>query len=144
MNGVYKVVDRRGKKEERESQEIVRSAPASLYKEVQVQKITKEKLFVHPTPGRVIVAEDHFSYKGRIIVPDQSERRPTTGTILECGKGVENFVPGQKIVYGLYSGTVLEFKGWDPKTRIIFRVLGQDEILSWIDDKSPEFIGTGV
>ena len=84
------------------------------------------------------------STEGKIIIPEVSKRRPTTGTILECGKGADEYQTGQKVVYGLYSGTVVEFKGWDPNTRIVFRILGQDEILARIDDKSPEFLGVGV
>lgn len=132
-----KVVDRRGSRNE---VEIPRGE-----KPKKLVRVTPKTVFVHPTRGRIIVQEDNFKYEGRVIIPEVSKRRPTTGTILEVGKDCyEEFQPGQKVVYGLYSGTVLEFKGWDPETRIIFRVLGQDEILSFVNEESPEFIGTGV
>lgn len=134
------VNDKRGKREETEG--IVRPL---VDKPKKLVRVTPKTIFIHPTRGRIIVQEDNFRYEGRIVIPDASKRRPTTGTILEIGKDVDEiFHVGQKIGYGLYSGTVMEFKGWDPETRIIFRVLGQDEILAIIDEKSPEFIGVGV
>lgn len=136
------IVDKRGK---RDSDSIVDSFVPSKEKLKKLVKVTSKTIFVHPTSGRVIVQEDSFRYEGRLIIPEVSKRRPTTGTILEIGKGVDEiFKIGQKIGYGLYSGTVMEFKGWDPETRIIFRILGQDEILAIIDEKAPEFIGVGV
>lgn len=106
--------------------------------------MTKKKHFVHPCAGRVLVQEDTFQYTGRIAIPEALKRRPTTGNILEVGEGVTGFSAGQKIVYGMYSGTVLTFKGWDPETRINFRMLNQDEILGFIDENSPELEGVGV
>jgi co-chaperonin GroES (HSP10) len=132
------VTDKRGKRDE-DGPNPTAISPKKLV------KVTPKTIFIHPTRGRVIVQEDSFKYGGRIVIPDASKRRPTTGTILEVGKDCyEEFQSGQKVVYGLYSGTVLEFKGFDPETRIIFRVLGQDEILSFVDEKSPEFLGSGV
>lgn len=125
----------------------LQSIPASLedtedYKEI---RVSPDKCFVHPAPGRIVCQEDHALGKvGRIIVPDSVKKRPTTGTILEVGRGVEGYQVGDRIAYGLYSGTVLTFKGWDPKTKINFRVLGVDEILVTVDKKTPELEGIGV
>lgn len=82
--------------------------------------------FLDPTPGRIIVQEDAFQAQGRIIVPDTLKRRPTTGKILAVGDGVYDMLKvGERVVYGLYSGTVINFKG-----QPAFRILGQDEVLS--------------
>jgi chaperonin GroES len=82
--------------------------------------------FLDPTPGRIIVVEDQFQAQGRIIVPDTLKRRPTTGKILAVGDGVYDMLKvGERVVYGLYSGTVINFKG-----QPAFRILGQDEVLS--------------
>jgi co-chaperonin GroES (HSP10) len=104
----------------------------------------KNDVFIHPSAGRVLVKEDSFQYTGRITIPEPMKRRPTTGNILEVGEGVTAFQAGQKIVYGMYSGTVLTFKGWDPDTRINFRMLNQDEVLGFIDKNAPELEGVGV
>jgi co-chaperonin GroES (HSP10) len=109
------------------------------------ERVTPKNLFVHPTAGRIIVQEDEaLSQVGMIIIPDKVKKRPTTGVILEVGAGVVDFEVGQKICYGLYSGTVLTFKGWDPKTRINFRLLNVDEILAYVDQQAPELEGVGV
>jgi co-chaperonin GroES (HSP10) len=137
MNEIV-VTDKRGKRDEG----IV--APL-VEKPKKLVKVTPKTIFIHPTSGRIIVQEDSFRYEGRLVIPEASKRRPTTGTILEIGKGVDDiFKVGQKIGYGLYSGTVMEFKGWIPEERIIFRILGQDEVLAIIDEKAPEFVGVGV
>src|ERR1700679_2178717 len=128
MSSDYKVVDRRGEKKEeskpfRPTMEGTR-VPASLMDEEEAPKEITVKL--HPWPGRILVKEDSFMYKGKIVIPKQSERRPTTGAILEVWEGITNplAIVGAHIVYGMYSGTVLNYDN-NPT----FRVLGQDEIL---------------
>lgn len=140
MNEI-KVVDKR-----RRLDRTPDSIPASLQTEdAKEVRVTPEKCFVHPAPGKIVCQEDVALGKvGRIIVPDSVKKRPTTGTILEVGLGVEGYEVNDRIAYGLYSGTVLTFKGWDPKTKINFRILGVDEILAKIDRKTPELEGIGV
>ncbi len=144
MTKDFSVIDKRRKEEELDDPRGV--APASLMQDdVQEVLVTPATNFVHPTSGRVIAQEDRAMDKvGRIILPGKTQRRPTTGTILEVGPGVELFKAGMKVAYGLYSGTVLTFKGWDPKTRINLRVLNVDEILAVVDQKAPELEGVGV
>ena len=102
---------------------------------------TKVAFFMRPTPGRIIVQEDEFSYEGKIIIPDTTKRRPTTGKIVAVGDGVSNFdlVIGSKVVYGMYSGTVINFRG-QPN----FRILGQDEVLAVVYDKDLQLEGVGT
>lgn len=80
-------------------------------------------------PGRILVQEDEFQYAGRIAIPEAAKRRPTTGVIVDIGKGIntDDFQVGEKIVYGLYSGTVVNFRGHKP-----FRFLTPDEVLGEI------------
>ena len=165
----FTIVDRRGKEEIDDPRNV---APASIKEEIEDIKLKPGENFVHPCGARVLIQEDSALNKvGRIILPDKTKRRPTTGTILEvgpeCGKfeyedilvedptthdthheerktWVPSFKVGQKIIFGLYSGTVLTYKGWDPKTKINFRVLGVDEILGWQDEEAPELEGVGT
>ena len=86
----------------------------------------KIAFFLDPTPGRIIVQEDIFQERSRIITPDSAKRRPTTGKILAVGDNVYPMLTvGTRVVYGLYSGTVINFKD-----QPAFRILGQDEVLS--------------
>jgi co-chaperonin GroES (HSP10) len=148
MTDSFSVEDRRGRRGLDTSVEgiaVPRTLPASMNEEVKEVKMKPGEQFIHPSAGRVLIQEDVALGKvGKIWVPDKVQKRPTTGTILEVGKGVEDYVAGQKIVYGLYSGTVLTYKGWDPKTRINFRMLSVEEILGWQDEKAPELEGVGT
>lgn len=100
--------------------------------------VEKTSFTLFPTPGRVIVQEDEFNYSGKIIVPEAAKRRPTTGVVIAVGDGVEVCKTGDKLVYGLYSGTVINFKG-----QPAFRILGQDEVLAIIQGEA-ELQGVGT
>lgn len=96
--------------------------------------------YLDPTPGRIIVKEDIFQERSRIITPDSAKRRPTTGTILAVGENVYPMLQvGTRVIYGLYSGTVINFKD-----RPAFRILGQDEVLSVLRDADLILEGVGV
>lgn len=106
---------------------------------------------IRPTSMRIIVKEDGFKYTGRLIVPDNVQRRPTSGIVEAVGDKVgrleyeqskpaiigeevemkEVFVPtfkiGDHVVYGLYSGTVINFKGFPT-----YRSLSEEEIIGWL------------
>jgi co-chaperonin GroES (HSP10) len=141
----YKVEDRRGTKTNQEDQREAFAPPVSLFEEIEDVRVTEEQCFVHPGAGRVVVQEDSAMSKvGRIILPDKTKRRPTTVIILKVGKNVSDYEVRDRIIYGLYSGTVLTFKGWDPKTRINFRILSEEEILAKLDMETPELEGVGT
>jgi len=98
----------------------------------------KEKEFyIIPAPGRIWLVEDGFKYEGRIVIPDKVQRRPTTGTVRWVGEGV-NYVEGQRLVYGLYSGTVVNFKNHP-----VYRVLNPDEVLGVVEGVA-ELEGVGT
>lgn len=102
--------------------------------------LPRAAFYLDPTPGRVVVQEDVFQEQGRIIVPDTLKRRPTTGKILAAGDGVyEMLKVGERVVYGMYSGTVINFKD-----KPAFRILGQDEVLSVIRGADLILEGVGV
>jgi co-chaperonin GroES (HSP10) len=96
--------------------------------------------FLQPAPGKVIVREDSFKYEGLIKIPEKIQRRPTMGRIEAVGEGVEDYKVGEKLVFGLYSGVVINFKN-----QPAFRVLNTDEILcKYISEEEMELEGVGV
>lgn len=98
------------------------------------------QFFLQPSPGKLIVREDSFHYEGLIKIPEKVQRRPTMGKIEAIGEGVEGFEVGEKLVFGLYSGVVISFKG-----QPAFRVLNIDEILcKFISAEQMELEGVGV
>lgn len=109
------------------------------------------RALLRPTSTRIIVKEDPFKYGGRIIVPENVQRRPTTGVIIAVGDRVgrwegegdeaefkPTFYVGERVVYGLYSGTVINFKN-----QPAMRCLTEEEILGWVlTDEELEGVGT--
>lgn len=69
----------------------------------------KETSFVEAMIGRILIKPDDFKYGGRIVIPDKHQRRPTVGTIVQLNlpgdSNPNKFEVGQRIVYGVYSGT---------------------------------------
>ena len=93
-----------------------------------------KKLFLEPMPGHILVEVDGFKQQGRIIIPENVQRRPTTGTIVAKGLDVLDLLEiGLRVVFGLYSGTVIDFKG-QPH----YRALRADEILCVITEEAPK------
>ena len=84
----------------------------------------QERFALRAFPGRLIVKEDPFEYKGRIIIPDKAQARPTTGYVIAVGDGVENIKVGQHVLYAQYSGTGIKLEN-QPH----FRALAPEEIL---------------
>ena len=137
----YKVIDRRGSDEDYKegiNKNIEEQLPQT-YKEPKKKLKTTVKLM--PAPGRIIVQEDSFHYGGKIIIPDATQRRPTTGKVIAIGSGVlwEDLAIGVRLVYGLYSGTVINFKN-NPA----FRILLEGEILAVVKGDKEELDGVGV
>ena len=67
----------------------------------------KETSFVEAMIGRILIKPDEFKYGGRIVIPDKQQRRPTVGTIVQLNltENLNKFEVGDRIVYGVYSGT---------------------------------------
>ena len=92
---------------------------------------TKEKTesVVEAMLGRILIKPDDFKYGGRIVIPDKHQRRPTVGTILQLNlsENPNKFEVGQRVVYGVYSGTPMLLTIDEVETPLI--VLTPEEVL---------------
>ena len=79
--------------------------------------------------GRILIKPHDFRYGGKIVIPDNSKRRPTVGTIvqLNLSENPNKFEVGQVVVYGVYSGTPVLLIIDEVETPLI--VLTPEEIL---------------
>lgn len=70
---------------------------------------------------------------GLIIVPDESERRPTTGTIASIGCDVKMFQRGQAVIYPSFTGHVYDLTAEDVNGKpveITIVILRESEVLA--------------
>ena len=83
---------------------------------------TKTKLSVRPMGDRVIIAAlaQEEKTKGGIILPDTAKEKPQQGEVVAVGKGKMTdsgemhemtVSPGDKVLYGKYSGTEVKLDG---------------------------------
>ncbi len=76
-----------------------------------------KKLSVKPLADRVIVKADPAEEKTKsgIIIPDTAKEKPQRGTVLAVGPGKKDepttVKVGDKVLYGKYSGTELQYEG---------------------------------
>lgn len=63
-----------------------------------------------------------------LIVPQQSQRRPSSGIIRACGAHVMALKEGDHVMYGLHAGHVIEFR----KKHVVLKILREDEILCMV------------
>lgn len=68
-----------------------------------------------------------------IVIPQQSERRPTSGVIHSMGPDVENkkLCPGTRVLYTIFAGTAIDFKG-----KGTCRIMHENEIMGVICGKA--------
>lgn len=59
-----------------------------------------------------------------IIIPDENQRRPTTGTIISCGQLVRYYKIGDHVLFNNYTGSPFEIEGES------LRVCKEDDVLS--------------
>ena len=81
----------------------------------------KPKLKIQPLEDRVVIwaDEEGESMRGGLYIPDTAKEKPTQGEVLAVGPGrVEKGVrvpmdvkPGDKVLYGKYSGTNITLDG---------------------------------
>ena len=77
------------------------------------------KMNIKPLADRVLVepsaAEEKTS--GGIIIPDTAKEKPQKGTVVAVGNGKKDepmtLKVGDKVLYGKYSGTEINFDGKD-------------------------------
>lgn len=74
---------------------------------------------IKPLADRVLVEPEQAEEKtaGGIIIPDTAKEKPQKGTIVACGQGKKDepitVKPGDKVLYGKYSGTEINIDGKD-------------------------------
>ena len=69
---------------------------------------------IQPLADRVLVLPAQAEEKvGGIIIPDTAKEKPLQGTVVATGKGTKDeemlLKKGDKVLYGKYSGTELEY-----------------------------------
>jgi chaperonin GroES len=78
----------------------------------------KPRIKIHPLEDRVVIlpSDDAESMRGGLYIPDTAKEKPTRGEVIAVGPGrIERGVrvkmdvqPGDKVIYGKYSGTPYE------------------------------------
>jgi chaperonin GroES len=88
---------------------------------------------IEPVGRRVLVQriEEEDTKKGGIIVPDTAKEKPQQGIVKNVAKVGKNDDPlpvkkGDKILFGKYGGTEVEFDGEE------YLILSEDDILAKI------------
>jgi len=65
---------------------------------------------IRPVGDRVLVKPDEAPSKtsGGIIIPEDSRQKSMFGVVLSWGKGLTNFVKGQRVCFGKWAGQQVE------------------------------------
>ena len=95
---------------------------------------TLTKVKIHPLGDRVLVkaAEQKETKRGGIIIPDTAKEKPQEGLVVACGKGKTtedgkvlpmDVKPGDKIMYGKYSGSEIKLDD------VEYLIMHQEDIL---------------
>ena len=71
---------------------------------------------IKPLADRVLILPAPAEEKiGGIIIPDTAKEKPLQGTVIAAGEGKEDekmiLKAGDKVLYGKYAGTEIEFEG---------------------------------
>lgn len=72
---------------------------------------------IQPLADRVLIEPAPAETKtiGGIIIPDTAKEKPLQGTVVAVGKGTKDeemiLKSGDKVLYGKYAGTEIEFEG---------------------------------
>jgi co-chaperonin GroES (HSP10) len=70
---------------------------------------------------------------GLLVVPEASERRPTTGTIVSTGFSVEHFKRGESVIYPSFSGHAFDIQAEDIRGQeviVTICILRESEVLA--------------
>ena len=85
---------------------------------------------IKPLADRVLIKPAPAEEKtvGGIIIPDSAKEKPLKGEIIAVGNGTKDeemlLKPGNKVLYGKYAGTEIE---WDGEMYLIMR---QSDVLA--------------
>lgn len=67
-----------------------------------------DRVLIQPTPAEEVTMAG-------IIIPDSAKEKPLRGTVLAAGNGTKDeemiVKEGDKVLYGKYAGTEIEFEG---------------------------------
>lgn len=72
---------------------------------------------IQPLADRVLIepAPSETRTAGGLYIPDTAKEKPLQGTVLAVGKGTKDeemvLKAGDKVLYGKYAGTEIEFEG---------------------------------
>jgi len=89
--------------------------------------------------GHLAVVIDEFKYKGSIVIPEVSKKKPTKGRVISVADDIGDIKIGDKILYSQFSGYLLVFDDLP-----IIRVLGYSEVLAILNEDSPEVLSEGA
>ena len=98
------------------------------------QAATLSKAKIQPLGDRVLVKplEQKESKRGGIIIPETAKEKPQEGEVVACGKGKTtedgkvlpmDVKPGDRILYGKYSGSEVKLDDQD------YLIMHQEDIL---------------
>lgn len=68
---------------------------------------------------------------GLLAIPETSQRRPTTGTIVSVGEAVRTLRVGQSVLYSSYAGHTMDLDRAGSK--VVLRILHEPEILCLVE-----------
>ncbi|MBQ9076550.1 MAG: co-chaperone GroES [Muribaculaceae bacterium] len=84
-----------------------------------------DRVLVNPIPAEEVTVAG-------IIIPDSAKEKPLKGTVLAAGCGTKDeemvVKEGDKVLYGKYAGTEVEFDGQK------YLIMRQSDILAIIND----------
>lgn len=90
------------------------------------------KINIKPLADRVLIKPDAAESKttSGIIIPDTAKEKPQQGSVVAIGSGKKNeplnVKPGDKVLYGKYSGTELKHEGEE------YMIMRESDILAII------------
>ena len=93
---------------------------------------------VRPLHDRILIKriEEKETVKGGIIIPDTAKEKPQEGEVIAVGKGMKtdkgelialDVKPGDRILFGKYSGTEIKLDGQE------YLIIREDEVLGVLE-----------
>lgn len=91
------------------------------------------EIFKKILSGHVVVEISDFKYKGRLVIPDVAQRKPSMGHVIAKADDVEEINVGDKVLYSAFAGYPLQFQ-----QETIMRVMQASEVIAIMAEDSPE------
>jgi chaperonin GroES len=99
---------------------------------------TATKVSFRPLGDRVLIKplEKGDEIRGGLIIPDTAKEKPQEGEVIAAGKGKTDesgklipmdVKPGDRVLYGKYSGSEVKIEGQE------YQIMHQDEILGIVE-----------